>query len=235
MVGVGGTAASSVPLHKGWTLSARDSLRAGSRGARLSDIAWEGLLAIYGAVLSTALALLRFREWRRRLKVSCRVGSLPSVTGGGPWVIEVACVNVGHRPIEVKDVVLLTTTGQGLTVGRSVYRGGSPHQLPEVIQDGESVVAKFFFSEVERYLNGLNAAAKPPPTRPIAVCAGHGCRREETHGQAARGRGRAPRPTREVQVVPCAIVVDAAPCARPLGCMRRHCLNVASQSVGRGI
>lgn len=133
---------------------------------------WEGWLALYGAILSTALGVLRFGESRRALKVSCRVGLESSILWGDSMVkiIEVACVNVGHRPIEVKDVVLLTTTGQELKIGRNVYRGGSLHHLPEVIQDGESVVAKFFLSEVARYLNGLNAAAKPPdPVRLVAA------------------------------------------------------------------
>jgi hypothetical protein len=85
-------------------------------------------------------------------------------------IIEVACVNVGHRPIEVKDVVLLTSVGTEITVSRNVFRGGSLHQLPEVIRDGESVVAKFVLSEVAGRLDALNAATKPPkPVRLVAA------------------------------------------------------------------
>jgi len=134
-------------------------------------MSWEAWVAVYGAILSSVLAFVTIRESRRVLKVLCSVGMESSLIGGGPGykVIEVACVNVGHRPIEIRNVVLLTTTGLELEIARNVYRGGSLHHLPEVIQDGESVVAKFALEEVGRYLRALNAAAKPPD--PVGLAA----------------------------------------------------------------
>jgi hypothetical protein len=129
---------------------------------------WQGWVAIYGAVLSSFLAWLQFRQSRRKLKVTCRLGTASSIISGEPEnpVIEVDAVNIGHRPVEVQEMVLLTTAGGTISEGRNVYRRGALIHLPELLRDGEAVTAKFYLSEVTRYLNALNAAGKlDPPVR----------------------------------------------------------------------
>jgi hypothetical protein len=132
----------------------------------------EGWLAVYAAVLSTYLGYLRFSESRRSLKVSCSVGVIPPlfifdgsyVEHRGYKAIEVTCVNVGHRPIEVKAVSLTTTADLALRVEHEqgkVWKRGASRTLPEYLADGESLVARFDIEDVAKHLEALNAAAKP--------------------------------------------------------------------------
>jgi hypothetical protein len=129
----------------------------------------EGWIALYAALLASLLGILRLRESRRSLKVSCRVGLIPSaiifdgsdVESSGYKAIEVTCVNVGHRPVEVKGVSLSTTADLTLPILQGkVWKRGALHTLPEYLVDGEALVAKFDLGEVARHLAALNASAK---------------------------------------------------------------------------
>ncbi len=123
------------------------------------------LLAVYGAGLSTLLGVLKVKESRRNLKVSCRVLSRPETPEDILEVVEVTYVNVGHRPVEVKEISLLTKTGQVIRHEGSVSKAGDSRQLPEVLNDGESLVASFIFGDVAGNIAKLLSdptALKPP-------------------------------------------------------------------------
>ena len=70
------------------------------------------LIASYGAVLSTILAIRELRKDRRKVRVTCRMALAPS-PGGDVWeFVSVEAVNVGHRPVEMKMAGLLMSQCQ---------------------------------------------------------------------------------------------------------------------------
>lgn len=66
------------------------------------------VLAVYGAGLSSFLAVLAWKRDRPRLIFSSKVVS------GGTWMqLHVTVVNGGHRPIALESAQFETTDGQG--------------------------------------------------------------------------------------------------------------------------
>ena len=105
------------------------------------------LLALYGAIVSTVLAIRELSRDKRRLRVTCRIALTPSPSGGVWEFVKVNAVNIGHRPIQVKMAELRMSNGDLFT---QVWSNLGPLPLPRKLEDGESVSVFFDYGEVER-------------------------------------------------------------------------------------
>ena len=107
------------------------------------------LVALYGVILSTVLAVRELRKDRRQLRVSCRMALAPSPTPTGDmWeFVSVEVVNTGHRPIEISMAGLLMSNGYLFTQMRS---NAGPLPLPKKLEDGERVSVLFDYAEIEK-------------------------------------------------------------------------------------
>ena len=77
----------------------------------LLTIDWRPFLAAWGAVVSTGLALMKVRENRRQVRVSC----LPSIDPlSGEEYITIQAVNTGVRPVVIQDAGLMMNDGSRL-------------------------------------------------------------------------------------------------------------------------
>lgn len=94
------------------------------------------VIAIYGASLSTIIAIREFTKDRRRVKVEC----FPVILSTGSNMIMIRVVNTGHRPIQINQAGLLLSNGQSVTQLQSSI-GIIP--LPKKLEDGESLEIMF--------------------------------------------------------------------------------------------
>jgi hypothetical protein len=94
------------------------------------------LLAIYGAVLSTILAIREIRKDERKILVRCNLVLSTIHLDEVRQHIKISAVNVGHRPVE------LVSTGLYLS-NKLVFTpmpGGTMNvPLPKKLNDGDSV------------------------------------------------------------------------------------------------
>lgn len=76
-----------------------------------SDIDLTTVLAVYGALLSTSLLVWQIWKGKRRLRVQCRTGFVQDGMfwqgmGGPDQVIAIEIVNIGYRPVDIREVSL---------------------------------------------------------------------------------------------------------------------------------
>lgn len=96
------------------------------------------LLGIYGAILSTVLAVRETRRDHRKVKVTCSLGILTGFRFEPIEAIMITVVNVGHRPVEITSAGFNLTDKRIMVVMDDIAPN---HQqpLPKMIADGESV------------------------------------------------------------------------------------------------
>jgi len=88
-----------------------------------------GVIALYGAILATAIALARRRECRTEIKVKVSSGFLTFADRLSDPMIIVEASNVGHRPVTLSAPFLVLPDGKSmvlLNVGSDV---DYPHEL----------------------------------------------------------------------------------------------------------
>lgn len=92
-------------------------------------------IALWGAILSTILAVREIKKERRSVKVTCSLGV------GGPvlsdeifQLVTIEAVNTGHRPVEIVSAGLRLSNSSYFTAVGS-KRG--LNYLPKKIEDGE--------------------------------------------------------------------------------------------------
>ena len=93
-------------------------------------------IAIYGAVLSSILALFKYLEFRKNrpiIKVSVSGGWQPIPTTSFPdkTIITIKAVNIGHRPITISGAGLLGTKKGFLMCADTLSRALTPVELTE--------------------------------------------------------------------------------------------------------
>jgi len=107
-------------------------------------------IAIYGALLSTIIAIREVTKDKRRVKVTCMVALSP-ISSGETWeFISVDAVNIGHRPIQIKSAGLIMSDKKFFT---QLANKAGRNQLPKKLEDGESVT---FMFDVEKIIDTLN-------------------------------------------------------------------------------
>ena len=105
------------------------------------------LIAVYGASLSTVLAVREIRKERRRVAVTCRVALVPAPVEGVWKFVDVSAVNVGHRPVEIRAAGLNMSNGHQFT---QLKNNLGPIPLPKKLEDGDSVSVMFDYVQVEK-------------------------------------------------------------------------------------
>jgi hypothetical protein len=108
---------------------------------------WSTVIAIYGAILSTALGTLKFLEfWRDRTRlVVTFTPSAACVLEGHPRIYcTVGVVNAGRRPAKVNCIALQLKDGQTQIAGLKMYSG----YMPATLNETEEVRAFFPREEV---------------------------------------------------------------------------------------
>lgn len=117
------------------------------------------IIAIYGAVLSTIIAIREFTKDKRRVKVVCRYAfAFPPGSNETLKFISISVVNTGHRPIQINQAGIMLNDGNGITQLESKI-GKIP--LPKKLEDGESLEIMFDADKIEQALkNHENKKAK---------------------------------------------------------------------------
>jgi len=65
-------------------------------------------IAIYGAILSTILAIRESLKGKRKLKVSCNLSLTIRPDNNNPWwLVTIKIVNKGYRPVTVTNAAIL--------------------------------------------------------------------------------------------------------------------------------
>ena len=103
------------------------------------------LVALYGATLSTILAINEFRKERRVLRVTCDIAIAGLTTGGSYTFVAIKVVNVGHRPVTLTSAGFILNNGKWATQLES-QMGMIP--LPKKLEDGDNVSLMFDYDRV---------------------------------------------------------------------------------------
>lgn len=103
------------------------------------------VLSVWGATLSTILALRELNKDRRKIKVFVDYqGNISS--DGDASTITVRTVNVGHRPIEIIKAGFMYERG---VFDFPLTSTAGPSPLPHLLEDGESVSITYNLSDFE--------------------------------------------------------------------------------------
>ena len=113
------------------------------------------VLAMWGAVLSTILAIREIQKDKPRVRVSCKFATVSFPTGGSWHGISIDAVNTGNRPVEVQEAGLLLSDG-GRLVEPYTNLGPGYINLPKKLDAGESVTAFLDLSPMEKGLEEAN-------------------------------------------------------------------------------
>ena len=115
-------------------------------------------IAIYGALLSTILAIREFLKGRRRIKVTCNLSLTVNPNNNKPWwLIAINIINRGYRPVTITSVALLLKNGESLVrLKNAIDQKSLSDKLPQKINDGEHIEIFFDYSKVKETLQNLN-------------------------------------------------------------------------------
>lgn len=99
------------------------------------------IIALWGALLSTALAIREYVKDRPKVKLTCQAGFVvpPAVTFAEPEpeeVLTITAVNVGHRQVQISGMGL-SLSNDMLQIALMSINGDMP--LPKLLTEGESV------------------------------------------------------------------------------------------------
>ena len=107
------------------------------------------LIALYGAALSTVLAIREVKRDKPKVLVRCRM-ALAAAPEYDLWeFVEVCAVNTGHRSVEITAAGLSMSNGYQFIPLRSKK---GPIPLPKKIDIGESVSVLIDYPDVEQAL-----------------------------------------------------------------------------------
>ncbi len=114
------------------------------------------LIALYGAIVSTVLAIKELRKENRRVRVSCMMAMAPSPSGQMWEFVALKAVNIGHRPVQITIAGLILSN---VYLVMQVASNIGPSPLPKKLEDGDSVTVMLDFDEIVKTSNekGKNA------------------------------------------------------------------------------
>ena len=90
------------------------------------------IIAVYGAFLSTSLALYKISSDRKRLKVNLNIGVVPDGLNTPHKVLFLSCSNLGKRPITLQSYGIEMPNRRFL-----FFINESHDSLPKTLSDGE--------------------------------------------------------------------------------------------------
>lgn len=106
-------------------------------------------LAIWGALLSTMLAIREFSKDRKRIVVKSSTGALQSgrMHGRNKEIFTIRAINTGYRPVQITAAGFVLSNSSEMQCPMDVA-GNYP--LPKVISDGESVTVTCYLDSLQK-------------------------------------------------------------------------------------
>lgn len=114
-------------------------------------------LAIWGAILSTILAILEIIKNKRKLRVNFSYEPSVSESGEPKLFIRVYAVNLGHRPITIIGAGILLQNGIEYLQGHYTV-GQNP--LPKKLEDGDNLTFFIDYTDAKRVLKNSDISAR---------------------------------------------------------------------------
>lgn len=108
-------------------------------------------IAIWGAVLSTILAIKNFQKDKRQISVTCRLLEQTLSQDGVPhnMIVGIKAVNTGHRDVKLEYAGLITKSKK--------YFVANTHQvLPATLGDGASITIRIKLDDAEKQLRDIS-------------------------------------------------------------------------------
>ena len=115
------------------------------------------LMAVYGAFLSTILAIYKISSDRKRLKVNLNIGIAPDNLNTQHKVLFLSCSNLGKRPITLQSYGIEMPNKRFL-----FFINESHDSLPKTLSDGEGCTLFSNSQEITKALieEGYNDTVK---------------------------------------------------------------------------
>ena len=116
------------------------------------------LIAAYGALLSTIIAIREITKDKRRVKVVCRYAFAFPPGADKSWeFISIQVINTGHRPVEIKQAGI-EMNDRNIVTQLENRVGRIP--LPKKLEDGESFEIMFDADKIEQTLENYKSKNK---------------------------------------------------------------------------
>ena len=114
-------------------------------------------IAIYGAILSTILAIRQFLKSRYKIKVTCNLSFTTKPNDNRPWwLVDIKIINTGYRPVTIKGAELLLENGESFVqIENTLGFGCVATELPKKINDGDSIQIYFDYLQVKETLDNF--------------------------------------------------------------------------------
>lgn len=115
-------------------------------------------IAIYGALLSTILAIREFLKGIRKIKVTCNLLHTINPKINKPWqLIEISIINKGYRPVTITSAgLLLNNNDTFFQLENAIGQKTLSSTLPKKINDGDVITIYFDYSTLQEKLNDFN-------------------------------------------------------------------------------
>jgi len=107
-------------------------------------------IAIWGALLSTILAIRNIQKDKRQIRVSCRLIEQTISQDGTPYnlIVGIKAVNAGHRDVRLEYAGLITKNGK--------YYVSDTKKLPVTLRDGDAVTIGIKLDDAETRLREIS-------------------------------------------------------------------------------
>jgi hypothetical protein len=110
------------------------------------------VVSIYGALLSTILAINEIRKGKRQVRVTIGVNRTYELREDDrSWIVVLHVANIGYRPVVIVDA--------GLTIKKNTLNIITPHilnrdaPLPVKLEDGERIELQFNFNVIQSIID----------------------------------------------------------------------------------
>ena len=110
-------------------------------------------IALWGAVLSTILAIRNIQKDKRQIRVNCSLIEQTISQDGIPHnqVVGIKAVNTGHRDVRLEDAGLITKARN--------YYVSNTQKLPTTLHDGDAVTIGIKLDDAEARLREFSPSA----------------------------------------------------------------------------
>jgi hypothetical protein len=110
-------------------------------------------IAIWGALLSTILAVRKFQKDKRQISVTCRLIEQTLSQDGVPrnMIVGIKVVNTGHRDVKLEHAGLITKS-------KKYYVANTHQVLPVTLGDGASITIRIKLDDAETQLRDISSS-----------------------------------------------------------------------------
>lgn len=109
-------------------------------------------IALWGALLSTILAIRNFQKDKRQIRVTCcLIEQTISQEGDHTnMIVGIKAVNSGHRDVRLEYAGLITKGGK--------YYVSNSKSLPVTLSDGDTVTVRIKLDDAEMHLRNISSS-----------------------------------------------------------------------------